>query len=397
MSNPRYHRDISERLQRLVKHFPAIVLTGARQTGKTTLLRHLFPNYSYVSLDLPSQAQLAEEDPDALFSKFPPPVIIDEVQYAPKIFRHLKNRVDKARKLNGQFLLTGSQKFTLMKEVSDSLAGRCGLLEIEPLSASELAEDLWKSFKVHGSSYLLARGGYPQLWDDPSMPRDDFFRSYVATYLERDVRQILNVISLRDFERFIRACVVRSGQLVNKSEVAKEVGISSKAANDWLTILHASNQVHLLEPYFANLGKRLIKSPKIYFLDSGIASFLMGLNHQNLNDSAQVGHLWESYVYSELRKELFSQRPEATLWFYRDQQYEVDFIISYGSKLYLLDAKWTQYPQERSARSLLEVKRFLKSADGQVYLVTPTELTTPISSSIKNLSGFKLKEFVASL
>ena len=235
----RYKRDSQDRILKLSQFFPAVVLTGARQTGKTTLLRTLFPDHNYVSLDLPSKAAEANHDPSSFLRKHPQPVIIDEVQYAPDLFRHLKVAIDENRDLNGQFILTGSQKFVLMKAISDSLAGRIGLAELDTLSSEELGEDLHRYVQDHGVPQTLARGFFPELWKNPNFPSEEFYSSYIATYLERDVRQILNVSSLRDFERFMRACAIRNGNVLNKSELAKDVGIHHKTANDWLCGLAA--------------------------------------------------------------------------------------------------------------------------------------------------------------
>ncbi|MBF0502745.1 MAG: ATP-binding protein, partial [Candidatus Riflebacteria bacterium] len=238
-------RDISKCLKQLAHHFPALVITGARQVGKTTLLRNTFPTYTYVSLDLPSTAESAETEPDTFLKRYPAPLIVDEIQYGPKLFRHLKRAIDADRHAMGQFILTGSQKFELMKEVSDSLAGRVAVLELEGLSLKEVGSD--KGTIEH----FLVRGGFPELWRDPDLPGEAFFSSYLATYLERDVRQILGVTSLRDFERFIRACAARNGQLLDKTALGSDVGVSSKAVASWLSVLQASNQIVLLEPWFA--------------------------------------------------------------------------------------------------------------------------------------------------
>jgi predicted AAA+ superfamily ATPase len=389
----RYNRDISQKIHHVCQFFPALVLTGGRQTGKTTLLKALFPHYSYASLDLPADAQLAEEDPDTFLAKYPPPVIIDEVQYGPKLFRHLKVRIDRQRNKRGQYILTGSQKFNLMKEISESLAGRCGLLELEPFSVNELGGDYHTVRKAKGLAYCLTRGTFPQLWDEPTLPREDFFRGYIATYIERDVRQILNITSLRDFDRFMRVCALRTGQLVNKSEIAKEVGVSPKTINDWLSILHAGNQVILLEPYFKNIGKRVVKSPKLYFSDTGLVSFLMGINESTVLDSPHLGHLWETFVLSELRKSLFLRHPEATLWFYRDQQKEADFVISYGSKLYLLDAKWKEIPPPSAFKNLCDIQSYFSEASSKVCMITPSQDSFPVAPEKHVVSGFAIADW----
>lgn len=236
------------------------MLAGPRQTGKTTLLRHLFPEHRYVTLDRPLLAEQAEEDPESFLSQNPPPVLIDEVQYAPGLFRHLKLKIDENREAKGQFILTGSQKFTLMKGVSESLAGRVAVFDFEGLSALEIGERNRPDLSPESWFPYFSRGGFPELWQYPDMPSELYLDSYIATYLERDVRQVLAVGSLRDFERFLRACALRSGQQLNKSDLARDVGISVPTAGEWLSVLTALGQVHLLEPWFGNLNKRLVKA-----------------------------------------------------------------------------------------------------------------------------------------
>jgi predicted AAA+ superfamily ATPase len=257
-------RQITPKIKALASQFPAVILTGARQVGKSTLLKTEFPHFNYVTLDLPSLAELAENDPKSFLAQHPAPLIIDEIQYAPKLFRHLKIAIDEDRHAMGRYILAGSQKFVLMKEVADSLAGRAAILNLEALSAAELGltkDSDWQN--------VLHRGFYPELWRQPDMSNSSFFASYLASYLERDVRQILNVKNLRDFERFIRACAARSAQLLNMSDLARDVGIKSQTAREWLSVLEASNQISLLEPFFENVGKRIVKSPKLYMNDPG--------------------------------------------------------------------------------------------------------------------------------
>lgn len=367
-----YKRDISDKINRLASHFPVVVITGARQVGKTTLLRSLFPRYNYISLDLPSIAELAENDPQAFLQRHPAPLIVDEVQYAPKLFRSLKALVDQDRHAMGRYILTGSQKFPLMKEVAESLAGRAGLQELETLSLREVGRQTsWPA--------VLARGMYPELWRQPDLLPADFFSSYLATYLERDVRQILNVSSLRDFERLLRASAVRSGQLLNKVDLARDVGIAGKTAGEWLSVLQASNQVFLLEPYFENIGKRLVKSPKLYFHDSGLLCFLLGLDELSLPKSPLLGAVWETFVYSELRKRAALNPDTAkSIWFYRDaQNHELDFLTLAGGQMDLFECKWTENPDKKSIDALMNSRDLLKKSRSQrmgtSYLICRTE------------------------
>ncbi|MCC6525639.1 MAG: ATP-binding protein, partial [Polyangiaceae bacterium] len=218
-------RSSADGIVELARHFPAVVVTGARQVGKTTLARALFPRHAYVSLDLPSLAELAEHAPAELLARFPPPVVIDEVQYAPGIFRHVKARVDADRHKMGAFVLTGSQRFALMQAVSDSLAGRAAVVELETLGWHEITSAGGSFGGARELASVIVRGGFPELWRNRELDLDAFYSSYVATYLERDVRQIVNVASLRDFERFVRACAARNGQLLDKTSIGSDVGI----------------------------------------------------------------------------------------------------------------------------------------------------------------------------
>ena len=389
-----FQREIAPAVLRLAAHFPSVVVTGARQTGKTTLLTRLFPRYHYVSLDLPQQAQLAEEDPGSFLLRHPAPLLVDEVQYAPKLFRYLKVEIDRNRDANGRFILTGSQKFSLMKEVSDSLAGRCGVLELEGLSTEELGDVFHDREQREGIAGILVRGFMPQLWKDPDLRPADYFSSYQATYLERDVRQLLNVSSLRDFDRFMRASAVRSGQLLNKTELAKEVGISNKTATEWLSVLQASNQITLIEPYFTNVGKRLTKTPKLYFNDVGLLCFLLGLNQGSVTDSYLIGSIWETLMFAELRKYLSATAPEATIWFYRDQSREVDFVIEKDGRLTLADAKWKELPGRRDFRQLLAVQPLLRTARLPAMVLCRTEETFPVAKDMLAVNGIRIRAHV---
>lgn len=380
-----YLRNISDNLRNLSTHFPVVVLTGARQVGKTTLLKSCFPEYTYVSLDLPSVAEAAESEPSTFWQRYPAPVIIDEVQYAPKLFRFLKAQVDQNRHAMGQYILTGSQKFPLMKEITESLAGRVGVLELETLSLKEVGpQTAWAS--------IMARGFYPELWRQPTLKASDFFASYIATYLERDVRQLLNVSSLRDFERFLRALAVRSGQLLNRTDLARDVGISTKTAGEWIQVLHASDQLSILEPYFENLGKRLVKSPKVYLNDSGLLCFLLGLDENSVLASPLVGAIWETFVYAELRKRHRNAgNRSSSLWFFRDGQgHELDFLNLETGRMNFIECKWTENPAQghlsafQFARShLSRSKAFLLGDDFMVcrtrepYRLEDTRIINP--------------------
>ncbi len=376
-------RFIGPRLTRAARTRPVVVLTGARQTGKTSLLRRLFPRFHFVSLDLPSEAEQAEKDPQAFLARHPRPLVIDKVQYAPGIFRHLKVVVDADRERAGQFILTGSQRFGLMQEVGESLAGRVEIVEIEPLSWREIAAapGPWSLER------LLLRGGFPELYEKPGLESYHFYRSYIATYLERDVRTLLGVASLRDFERFLRACALHSAQLLNKADLARDVGISPSTANQWLSVLEASGQVVLLEPWFSNRAKSLVKSPKLYLSDTGLLGALLNIQtEEELRKSPLVGAIWEAFVFAELRKRECARRGHWSINFWNDRRREVDFLIDRGGRYQLYDSKWTEHPSTHDAASLLHLEETL--GPGQVVsrsLVCRARNRYPVAKGVNAL------------
>jgi predicted AAA+ superfamily ATPase len=356
---------------------PVVVLTGARQTGKTSLVKRLFPDRELVTLDLPSEAELAEHDPVAFLSRHRPPIVVDEVQYAPGLFRHIKAAVDTERGRNGQFILTGSQRLPLMRSVSDSLAGRADILELETLSWSEVKTAL-PTLRIEE---FLVRGGFPELHEKPKLDALAFFRSYVATYLERDLRQLLQVNSLRDFERFIRAGALRSAQLLNRTDLARDVGISGSTAAAWLSVLDASSQIALLEPWFSNRAKSLVKTPKLYLRDSGLCSFLVGVRgKEDLVASPLAGPLWETLVFGEIRRLQVNARGGWNLNFWRDRSREADFLWHRAGRFELADAKWTELPVAGDLASLRRVAAELPrgSVDGlSIVCRAPNEFPLP--------------------
>jgi len=370
-------RAVEPRLLRSAKTRPVIVLTGARQTGKTSTFLRLFPKYSFVSLDLPTEAEQAEKDPRSFLARHPPPVIIDEVQYAPGLFRHLKAEVDAHRTRNGQFLLTGSQKFTLMKNVSESLAGRADIVELETLSFAEIRAALPQT----GVETAIVRGGFPELYANLDIDLVAFYNSYLATYLERDVRALTNVGNLRDFERFLRACALRSANLLNKADLARDVGIAPSTANQWLSMLEASGQAVLLEPWFSNRTKSIVKSPKLYLRDSGLLCALLNIRSENdLRQSPSVGAIWETFVFAQLRDRERRAGRTGSLFFWRDRTREVDFVVDVGGRLELFEAKWTELPDAGDTVNLDFVRNVLgksRVTGGSVLARTPNSFPFP--------------------
>lgn len=373
-------RDLEAILPKILNERPVLVLTGARQTGKTSLITKVFPKFQYVSLDLPSDAQQAELEPGKFLEDHPRPLVIDEIQNAPKIFRFIKHQVDQERQKMGQFILTGSHNFLLMKGISDSLAGRSEILELEPLSVSEIK----KAYPRITLEEMIIRGGYPELYENIELDPTRFHRSYLATYLERDLRSALKVSQLRDFERFIRACALRTGQILNKSDLARDIGISPSTANEWISVLQASNQVALLEPWFSNQTKSLVKSPKMYLCDTGMLLFLLNIKtKKELYDSPLAGHIWESFVYLELRKNLKIHSEEGSLFFWNDRVKEVDFLIHKGGKFDLIEAKWTETPSRQDTEGILHATQSLTPSRIQTKrIVCRTSKAFPLPTGI---------------
>ena len=374
-------------LQDFATQFPAIVLTGPRQVGKTSTLLRVFPSYDYVSLDLPYNAAQAEENPEKFLADHADDLIIDEVQYAPSLFRYLKVHIDQDRR-PGRFLLTGSQHLQLMDTISESLAGRCGVLNMLGLTAGEV-------FQVNlavDEEALIWTGGMPELHARDEVTPGYWFTSYVATYLERDVRNILSVGNLRDFDRFLRACALRIGQLLSFSDLAKDVGISPNTAKSWISVLQTSGQIFLLEPYYKSLGKRLTKSPKLYFTDTGVAAFLLGFGSPgSLSHSPLWGQFWENHVALEYLKYTRGAGRQPRMWFWRTRMgEEVDLIIEHSGKILAIECKSTERPGEKDIRSLKSFASHMQG-DVQSLVVCRTPKSYPLADGIqafpvKNLS-----------
>jgi len=267
--------------------------------------------------------------------------------------------VDANRTSNGQFLLTGSQKFTLMKNVSESLAGRADIVELETLSYEEILSAL-PDTRVETA---IVRGGFPELYANPDIDLVAFYNSYLATYLERDVRALSNVGSLRDFERFLRACALRSANLLNKADLARDVGISPSTANQWLSMLEASGQAVLLEPWFSNRTKSIVKSPKLYLMDTGLLCALLNIrSEEDLRQSPAVGAVWETFVFAQLRARERIAGRSGSIFFWRDRTREVDFVVDAGGRLELFEAKWTELPDLGDTVNLDFVRSVLGNA-----------------------------------
>ncbi len=323
-------------LTELAKAFPALVITGPRQSGKTTLSQAAFPEKPYVSLEDLDVREFAMTDPRGFLNQFPEGAILDEVQRTPDLFSYLQTRLDADKKM-GAFVLTGSQQFGMVKGISQSLAGRVAKISLLPFSLAELQSQKKAPGKIEE---LLFKGLYPPIYDRKLNPHI-WYNSYVETYLERDVRQLVNVRNLSAFQRFLRMCAARTGQLLNLSSLASDCGITHNTAKAWIAVLEASYIVYLLQPYHKNFNKRLIKSPKLYFYDSGLASWLLNIqSHEQLASHSARGQLFETWVVSELLKARYNKALSSNLYFWRDRAgNEVDILLDKGATIVPVEVK----------------------------------------------------------
>lgn len=367
-----------------VHSFPAVILTGARQTGKSTLCQTLLKDtHRYLSLEDPDIRQRALEDPRTFLKVFPAPLILDEIQYAPDLPSYLQGLIDENRNFYGRYVLTGSQNFLLMEKVSQSLAGRAALLTLFPCSVKEVDSKSTKSDPSEVADWIL-RGGYPEMRIRPELDRRLWCASYIRLYLERDVRQLLHVGDLTSFERFLRLAAIRTGQILNISDLARDAGITPPTATKWLSVLQASFQIHLLQPFHANLSKRLVKAPKIYFGDTALASYLMGIHDaESLLNGPSLGPLFETAVYLEHLKWGHREGDIPTLNYFRTKEgLETDLVIEEGETLLLREIKSTRTITAEVGSNLVKIERLLKRPAVKT-LFAPIEQKTRLSENVE--------------
>jgi len=379
------HRAIEPLLVKAAKHFPIILLTGPRQSGKSTTLQKLFSSHTYVTFDDPIIRAQAEKDSALFLADHPAPVIFDEIQYVPHLLSGIKASVDKSKTRTGAYVLTGSQAFPLMEGVSESLAGRVAIFELLPFCYNELPVIKMNEDRAYKD---FIRGFFPGIVAH-GIPEAMFYGSYIQTYLERDVRGMHAAGELRTFQQFIEILAANIGQVLNLSKIGALCGISHTTARKWLSVLEASRLIYLLRPYARNLRKRVIKSPKIYFTDTGIvAHILRETNPRALRNGVMGGAVFENAVIMDIVKSNYSKGSPWQFFYYRDNnQVEVDLILTKGSEYIPIEIKLNKSPNDQMIKNLLTIKKLIKAK--QSYLLNMREESLTMTDDIKAMHWYE--------
>lgn len=353
-----FDRELISEIKKAAKSFGAVVLTGPRRSGKTFLLKHLIKNAHYVLLEDPDIILRVKSDPRAFLDSLKTPVILDEIQNAPELLPYIRSKIDQSHK-KGQWYITGSQEFSIMKGVTESMAGRAAIFSILPLSYRETKK----------TSPLI--GGFPEVVLNVKN-RNTWYRSYLQTYIERDIREIINVKDMSSYRLFIQMLAQRNGQVLNKSDIAAPVGVKVPTITQWISTLEITNQIYLVKPYYNNYEKRLIKSPKLYFLDSGLLCFLLNIHTEaDLINSPVAGFIFESFILSEILKNQINQGRPKEVYYFRDEVgFEIDFIVPHtGSKIELIEIKYSKTPMPVMVKNIIALRKKIKNIKVEANLI----------------------------
>lgn len=354
-------REAESSIRKLAKQFRSVAIVGPRQSGKTTLVKKVFSTKPYASLENPDERQLAETDPKAFLGRFPKGAILDEVQRAPHLFSYLQEILDRENK-DGLFILTGSNNFLLQQSITQTLAGRIGYLDLLPLSLHEIQTGFDDNIST---DQLILRGCYPEIYDKNRKP-SMWYPAYIRTYVERDVKQIRNIENTLAFNRFLKLCAGRIGQQLNVAAISNDCGIDIKTTKSWLSVLHSSYVIFLLPPHFKNFNKRIVKTPKLYFYDTGLACSLLGIDRDNeISNSHFRGALFENFVVTEWLKKIKNNLSAYELFYWRDNKgVEIDLIIDTGKKLIPIEIKISQTYLPDHLKNIVTYNKYAKLNTG---------------------------------
>jgi uncharacterized protein len=363
--SPIVQRALAPAILKALKHYPIISVTGPRQSGKTTLCHLLGPKYTYVNLELEHIKSYAKANPKKFLEEYKDAVILDEVQAVPELFPYLQYFTD-LRKKKGEYVLSGSQNFVLMEKISQSLAGRIAIFSLLPFSLKELKP--YVNWNKTDWNTLCIRGFYPRLFTNKKMDTQLFYKSYEATYVQKDISQILQVKNKSLYKKFIKLCANRTGSVINTTEIGASIGIDNKTANQWLSVLEGSYIAYTMPAYFENLNKRVIKKPKLYFYDTGLLCYLLGIkNQKELQLHPIHGHIFENFIINEIKKDLYNKGKADNVYFWQDSnQKEIDLIIEKNNTIYAYEIKSSGLAQASFLKNLNSFRELVIANDKKI-------------------------------